>query len=199
MLEPIILASGSTIRQKMLTDARVPFDVSVARIDEEMLKASLVAENVSPRDIADALAEGKAQKIAAKNPSRMVLGCDQVLEFEGGLISKSASKEAALEQLLRMRGKPHRLFSAAVFYDQSKPVWRHVARVDLHMLQVSEAYLSSYVARNWGELKYTVGNYMLEAEGVRLFHTINGDYFAVLGLPLMQILGYLRTRGVIEA
>jgi septum formation protein len=195
---PLVLASGSAIRAQLLKNAGVAFSVQLPRIDEQSIKQSLIAEDISPRDIADALAEIKAGKISDKTPGSLVLGSDQVLDFDGTLLSKPQSPDEALAQLKSMRGKRHRLFSAAVIYEDGKPVWRHVGRVTLHMRAASDAYLQGYVERNWPEIGHAVGAYMLEQEGVRLFSRIEGDYFHVLGMPLLEILEYLTVRGIIE-
>ena len=194
----IILASGSQIRAQLLRNAGLSFDVSVARIDEEMVKAALLAEEAPPRDIADTLAEMKARKIADKNPGAMVIGCDQVLAFKQSILSKPTSPEDAAQQLRMMREEQHTLLSAAVVYHEGKPIWRHVGQVRLRMRDVSDAYLDSYISRNWDDIRHSVGAYQLEGEGVRLFHSISGDYFHVLGLPLLELLAFLTLRGVIE-
>lgn len=195
---PLVLASGSSIRAQLLHQANVGFDVAVPRIDEESIKQALVAEGAAPRDIADALAEAKARKISGKMPGSMVLGCDQVLDFQGQLLSKPVSPEQALQQLRDMRGQRHMLLSAAVIYRDGQPIWRHVGQVRLRMRAASDAYLSDYVTRNWDSIRHAVGGYKLEEEGVRLFTTIDGDYFNVLGMPLLELLNYLATQGVID-
>lgn len=194
----ILLASGSAIRAQLLQQAAVPFEVSIARVDEEAIKASLLAEAASPRDIADALAEAKARKVSSKNPGQLVLGCDQVLDLEGQLLSKPKSPEDALAQLGQMRGKRHMLLSAAVIYRDGEAIWRHVGQVRLRMHMCSDAYLTAYVARNWDSIQHAVGAYKLEEEGVRLFSNIEGSYFNVLGLPLVELLNYLGLQGVID-
>jgi len=191
----IILASGSQVRSALLTQAAVPHTVQAARVDEQMIKASLVAEGVPPRDIADALAQMKAAKVSEKNPGALVIGCDQVLEHEGALMSKPETPEDALAQLHLMRGDRHTLLSAAVIYEDGKPLWRHVGVVRLRMRDASDAWLEGYVARNWDSIRHAVGAYKLEEEGVRLFSRIEGDYFNVLGMPLLEILNYLTLRG----
>ncbi|MCL6283495.1 Maf family protein [Ruegeria sp. 2012CJ41-6] len=198
MSVPLLLASGSEIRSQLLRNAAVPFDVRVPRVDEDQIKSALLAENAAPRDIADTLAEWKARRISERAPEAMVLGCDQVLDFEGQLLSKPASPEEALVQLQRMRGKRHMLLSAAVIYEGGKPVWRHVGQVRLRMRDSSDTYLESYVRRNWDSIRHAVGGYKLEEEGVRLFSAIDGDYFNVLGIPLLELLNYLVLRGVID-
>lgn len=195
MSVPLILASGSEIRHQMLRQAAVDHTVQVARVDEEMIKHSLIAEGAPPRDIADALAEMKAAKVSEKNFGSLVLGCDQVLEHRGALLSKPQSPDHAIEQLSSLRGDRHTLLSAAVIYEDAKPVWRHVGVVRLRMRDASDAYIRDYVARNWDSIQHAVGGYKLEEEGVRLFSRIDGDYFNVLGMPLLEILNYLTLRG----
>ncbi|WP_170760999.1 Maf family protein [Ruegeria lacuscaerulensis] len=198
MSVPIILASGSSIRAQLLRNAGVPFTVQTARVDEDTAKRALLAENAPPRDIADTLAEMKARKVSDKTPGAMVLGCDQVLDFDGLLLSKPKSPEDALVQLKAMRGKRHMLLSAAVIYQDGEPIWRHVGQVRLRMRMSSDAYLRGYIERNWDSIRHAVGAYKLEEEGVRLFATIDGDYFNVLGMPLLELLNFLAVKGVID-
>ena len=198
MSVPIILASGSQIRAQLLRNAGVPFTVQTARVDEDTAKRALLAEEASPRDIADTLAEMKARKVSDKAPGTMVLGCDQVLDFDGRLLSKPETPDQALAQLKQMRGKRHMLLSAAVIYQDGEPVWRHVGQVRLQMRMSSDAYLRDYIDRNWDSIRHAVGAYKLEEEGVRLFATIDGDYFNVLGMPLLELLNYLAVKGVID-
>ena len=196
---PLILASGSEIRAQLLRNAGVPFNIEIARFDEQMIKESLLAEGASPRDIADALAESKARKVASKHPDAMVLGCDQVLDFQGALLSKPDSSDQAISQIKSMRGERHSLLSAAVIYNEGKPIWRHVGQVRLRMRQASDSYIQDYVTRNWDSIRHSVGGYKLEEEGVRLFHSIEGDYFNVLGMPLLELLAFLTLRGEIDS
>ncbi len=198
MTVPIVLASGSVIRAQLLRNAGVPFSVQIARVDEDTAKRALMAEGAPPRDVADALAEMKARKISDKVPGTMVLGCDQVLDFEGQMLSKPETPEEALAQLKAMRGKRHMLLSAAVIYQDGEPIWRHVGQVRLRMRASSDAYLRDYLARNWDSIRHAVGAYKLEEEGVRLFATIDGDYFNVLGMPLLELLNFLAVKGVID-
>lgn len=198
MTRPLILASGSAIRATLLTNAALPFTVQVPRIDEETIKASLLAENASPRDIADTLAEMKARRIAEKSPGALVLACDQVLSHEGALLSKPQDQAEAEAQITALSGSRHTLHSAAVIYEEARPVWRHVGTVHLTMARLSPGYIHGYVRRNWDSIRHAVGAYKLEEEGVRLFTRIDGDHFHVLGMPLLELLAFLADRGDID-
>jgi Nucleotide-binding protein implicated in inhibition of septum formation len=193
----LTLASGSGIRRRLLEAASVPVEIRPARVDEDALRAALAAEGASPRDTADALAEAKARKIAARTPG-LVLGCDQILAVDRDILAKPTDLPEARAQLARLSGRRHDLFSAAVIYEDAAPVWRHVGHVRLHMRPLSDTYLDAYLARNWDSVRDSVGAYKLEEEGARLFSRIDGDYFTVLGLPLLEVLSYLALRGVID-
>jgi septum formation protein len=193
------LASASTTRHALLTAAGVAFTVTPARIDEEAVRAALLVEAVKPREIADALAELKARRVGEAHPEGLTLGADQVLDFDGACIAKSETPDDALALLRRLSGQPHILWSAAVIYEDGRPVWRHIGQARMRMRALSEAYLEDYLTRNWAEVRHSVGCYQIEAEGIRLFDSIGSDYHSILGLPMLPLLGYLATRGIIEA
>lgn len=198
MQHRFILASGSEIRATLLRNAGLPIEVVRPRVDEEAIKAALVAEEARPRDIADALAEHKARRVSVKHPDSLVLGCDQVAELKREMLSKPAHPEEARAQLRALSGRRHKLLSAAVIYHQGAPLWRHVGVVRLTMRALSDRYVEDYVERNWDSIRHSVGGYKLEEEGVRLFSHIEGDYFTVLGLPLTELLSYLIERGELD-
>lgn len=197
MSAQIILASASEIRAQLLRKAEINCDVIPARIDEDSIKIALDAESASPRDIADTLAEMKARKIAEKGKGALVLGCDQVLSFKGKILSKAKSPDDVRENLRMLRGETHQLLSAAVVYENQKPVWRHVGVARLMMRDFSDTYMDDYVERNWDSIQWSVGGYKIEEEGIRLFKMVQGDTFTIQGLPLLELLSYLTLRGTL--
>ncbi|MCB1370661.1 MAG: septum formation protein Maf [Rhodobacteraceae bacterium] len=196
MPTPLILASRSEGRATLLRQAGVPFETVAAAVDEAAVKAAMLAEAAPPRDIADTLADLKARRVAARRPGALVLGADQVLVSAGQLYDKPRDLEEAADQLRRLRGATHELLSAAVVYEEDRPVWRHIGRARLTMRRFTDAFLEGYLARHRESLLATVGGYHLEGGGAQLFSRVEGDYFSVLGLPLLELLGFLRTRGV---
>lgn len=199
MSDRVILASGSAIRRQLLTRAGLVFEAMPARVDEDAIRAALEAEGAEPGDIAEELAAFKAKRVAEKAPGALVIGCDQVLAHRGKVLAKAETREEARSQLRALRGGQHQLLSAVVVYDDMRPLWRHVGKVSLTMRPFSDRYLDEYLDRNWPAMRDAVGAYKLEEEGVRLFSAIEGDYFDVLGLPLLPLLTFLTTRGVLMA
>jgi len=183
----------------MLTRAGLVFRVMPARVDEDSIKASLIAEGAPARDIADALAEMKAARISAKHPEAVVIGSDQVLEFEGQILSKPADMDQARHQLQQLRGNKHMLFSAAVIYQNGAPLWRHIGVARLWMRAFSDTYLDGYLDRMGPAAMTSVGGYWIEEEGARLFSRIEGDTFTILGMPLIEVLNYLSITNRIDA
>lgn len=182
----------------MLTAAGVPFEAIAARIDEQALRTSLESEGASPRDVADALAEAKALKVSGRNLDALVIGADQILELDGEIFAKPETSEELREQLTRLKGRRHSLHSAVVAAELGQPIWRHVGEARLHVRQATPAWLDAYVERNWEQIRSSVGGYLIEGEGVRLFDRVEGDIFTIQGLPIVQLLSWLTLRGSIS-
>lgn len=199
MSQHVILASGSPIRRQLLERAGLVFEVLPVRVDEAAIRDALVADGARPDEIAEELAAFKAKRVAEKWPEALVIGCDQILDHRGRVMGKPDTVDEARAQLRMLRGGPHRLLSAVVVYDDVRPLWRHVGIVTLTMRPFSDAYLDAYLERNWDSVRGCVGAYKLEEEGIRLFSKIEGEYFDVLGLPLLPLLTFLTTRGVLMA
>ena len=181
----------------MLRDSGVTFSVRPAQIDEMSITAALLAEGAVPRDIADTLADMKAKRAAGRDPQSLVLGVDQVLSCEGAIIAKATSLAEAADTLRFLRGKTHNLFSAAVIYESNAPVWRHVGQASLQMRGFTDGFLQGYIERCGDAVLSSVGCYHIEGEGAQLFDKVAGDWFTVLGMPLLEILGFLRRRGLL--
>ena len=193
----IVLASSSEIRQTLLAAANVSFSVSEANFDEVSVKDALVRSGAKPHDIALSLASRKAEKVS-RNLRGLVIGCDQVLSIGGKIYSKPKNQSEAREQLNELKGKSHSLLSAAVICENGQPTWSYVGEVRLTMRNFSDTFLDAYLNRNWPGIQNSVGGYKLEEEGVRLFSNIDGDYFTILGMPLVEILSYLGQCGAID-
>lgn len=195
----LTLASQSATRLRMLAAAGIPVVASPVRLDEDALRISLARDGATPRDIADGLAEMKARKCADRAPGQLVLGCDQVLEYENAAWSKPDTLDEARRQLMILRGRSHRLWSAAVVYHLGRPIWRHIGEARMTMRHFSNDYLEDYLGRHWPDVSGSVGAYRIEDEGARLFSDISGDHFTILGLPLIPLLACLSDRGFIAA
>lgn len=194
----ITLASNSSIRKQLLSAAGVVFDVKASSFDEETCKQELLIKGCNPSQVAEALAIEKAKGVASNNDG-IVIGCDQVLVFNDVLMSKPSDKNEVRQHLKDLRGGSHRLLSAAAIYDDGKQSWTTISEVTLTMRHFSDDYLEDYLDRNWHSIQASVWGYKLEEEGVRLFSDVKGDFFTVLGMPLMDILKYLGQRGIIES
>jgi len=192
----IVLASKSPTRSALLSGAGIAFDTVSPGVDEDAVKAGLLAEGASVRDIADALAELKALKISNSRPG-FIIGADQTLEFDGALYDKVDTVEAARERLRLLRGKSHKLHAAVVVARDGAAIWRDLVTVSLTMRPFSDAFLEDYLATEGANALGSVGCYRLEGPGAQLFSRIDGDYFAILGLPLLGLLDLLRRHGAL--
>ncbi|MEO8422063.1 MAG: Maf family nucleotide pyrophosphatase [Hyphomicrobium sp.] len=195
----IVLASGSRARREMLAAAGVHFTVQAADVDEPAIRARMrkADANVDPKKIAAVLAAAKAEDVSGKIGGSLIIGADQVLALGDELLSKAPSLEAAREALRKLRGRTHELHSAVAFAEKRRVTWAHVATARLTMRDFSDAFLDDYLKRAGDRVGHSVGAYELEGLGVQLFDKIEGDYFTVLGLPLLPVLAELRQRGII--
>ena len=195
---PIILASGSAIRRQIMEDAGLDFEVVVKPVDEAAIKAAMLAENAPLRDIADALAEAKALRVS-RTTLGLVIGADQIMEMDGQLFDKPVDVAEARARLLSMRGKRHDLVGAVVVAQNGAAQWRHLSRTKLWVRDFSEDFLDDYLAREGELVTKSVGAYRFEGPGAQLFERVEGDFFSILGLSLLPLLDYLRTRGAVPA
>ena len=196
--DPLILASGSKTRARMLRGAGVPIEIAVPAIDEPELMASLNAAGATAARVAEVLAEMKAQRIAPRFPGRFVLGCDQMLECDGLWLDKPADRDHARNQLQALRGKSHSLITSAVLVRDEERIWHHTDTAELRMRDFSDEFLERYLEQAGEDILRSVGAYQLEGLGIQLFEKIDGDYFSILGLPLLPLLDALRREGAIE-
>jgi septum formation protein len=192
---PLVLASASPTRRALLEGAGVPLEILKAPVDEKAIAASLLEESTAPREIAIALAHVKAEAASWKAPDRLLLTADQTLDHAGSLLMKPVDRAHARRQLLRLRGETHALHSAAVLRRGERVLWAGVASAALTMRGFSELFLETYLDAIGPEICQTVGGYRLEALGIQLFDTVEGDHATILGLPLTPVLHALRDGG----
>ncbi|GAA4829032.1 nucleoside triphosphate pyrophosphatase [Sphingosinicella ginsenosidimutans] len=191
----LLLASRSETRRRMLAAAGVPFECVDTPFDEEAAKRALAG--LDARATADALAAMKAESVIA--PGALTLGADQTLELaDGSILGKPESREALAAQLRSMRGDTHRLHSAVVAVEDGAPVWRACESVALTVRRFSDAFIAAYVDAEYESVRWNAGGYRIEGPGAQLFGAIEGSHFAILGLPLLPLLDYLRARGILE-
>ncbi len=197
----LVLASASRARQSMLKAAGIGFSVDVAAIDEEAAKESLKGERAAPRAVAETLAELKARRVGQRRPDALVLGCDQVLalgtESGSAIFDKPADRAAAAAQLRALSGRRHVLVSAAVVVRDGRLLWHHADMAELTMRPLSDEFIDGYLLAAGDDVLHSVGAYQLEGRGAQLFSNVRGDFFTVLGLPLLPLLGFLREHGVV--
>ncbi len=197
--DPLVLASGSATRARLLADAGLPILVDPAAVDEEEIRASFQAEGRDAAACAAALAEAKATRVSGRHPGALVLGADQILDCGGRWLEKPRDLNAARAQLTQLRGKRHVLVTAAAVVRNGAIVWHVIDRAQLVMRAFSDAFLEDYVAAARDELLDSVGAYRLEGLGAQLFERVEGDFFTILGLPLLPLLDFLRGHGALEA
>lgn len=194
----IILASGSQIRRQLMMDAGLEFDVIVKPVDEAAIKEAMLAESARLRDIADALAEAKAMRVSRLEQG-LVIGADQIMVMDKQLFDKPKTIDEARERLKLMRDKTHYLIGAVVICENGNPVWRHMAKTKLTMREFTDEFLENYIEKEGELLTKSVGAYRFEGLGAQLFSHVDGDFFSILGLSLLPVMDYLRTRGAISS
>ena len=192
----VVLASASPIRRALLERAGIDVVVDPARVDEEEIRIGLDADAVPPREVAEALAEFKARKVSSRHPGSLVIGADQVLELDGRRFDKPADPAAARQHLAAFSGRTHRLHTAAIIARDGAPIWRHISTVQMTMHSLTAEDIERYLDRAGAAAVESVGGYQFEGLGASLFAAYRGDFFAVLGLPLIEVLGALRANGV---
>jgi septum formation protein len=195
--QPIVLASGSKARLAMLERAGVAVVAQAASVDEEEIKHSFRVAGLKADEVAEALAELKAQRVSVRHPGRIVLGADQMLECDGAWFDKPADRAQAADHLKTLRGRPHRLVSCVVAVMNGQRQWHHTDSATLTMRHVSDDFIERYLDALGGEALTSVGAYQLEGLGAQLFNRIQGDYFTILGMPLLPVLDYLRQRQIL--
>lgn len=194
----VILASQSLARRDMLKNAGVSFFTEVAGVDEDAVRRSMLAEQAPVRDIVDILAEIKALRVSAAYPGQLVIGSDQILVLDGNILSKPKTRDEAAGQLTQLSGQTHQLLSAAVIAENEAAIWRHIGAAQLTMRPLSESFIEDYLHMIGDDVLFGAGTYQIEGRGAQLFERIHGDYFSILGMPLLQVLDYLRQRGVLD-
>lgn len=198
-MPPLILASQSPFRRMLMENAGLAFRAEAAAIDERAAEAGLAAGNPTPQAIAEALAIEKAKDVAGRNPGALVIGSDQTLSLEGRVFHKPADMAEAKGHLQAMSGRTHSLNCGIALVRDGEMLWHHVAVAHLTMRPLSEEFIDRYLAWVGKRVLASVGAYQLEGEGVQLFERIEGDYFTILGLPLLPLLAKLRDLGAIDA
>jgi septum formation protein len=195
----VILASGSRTRRAVLEAAGLEFEVVPSGVDERAIREALLTgdETIDPADLAEVLARAKAEEVSRRNPDALVIGADQVLAFEGETLVKAADFDAAREILLRLRGRTHQLHSAIALAEGGDATWTFIDTAHLTMRRFSIEFLGQYLARAGALTLESVGAYQIEGLGIQLFERIDGDYFTILGVPLLPLLAELRSRSVV--
>jgi septum formation protein len=194
----LILASGSPFRKQLLDQAGVSVEVIRPEIDERAVEATLKGSGSTPEDVAQVLAEAKAVSVSEQNPDALVIGSDQTLSLGDQIFHKPADMEGARRHLLALSGQAHQLNSAVVIARNGEAIWRHVGVARLTMRELSPAFIGRHLARVGDKALSSVGAYQIEGEGVQLFDKIDGDYFTIVGLPLLPLLAELRNLDAID-
>jgi septum formation protein len=194
----LVLASASPSRRSLLENAGLSFEVVSADIDERAAEEPLLRAGATPDDIATALAMVKASAVGGARTDALVIGADQVLDLDGERLTKPADMDAARHQLLKLSGKTHLLHSAVACARGEEIVWQHVETAALTMRKLTPVFIGRYLAAVGDDALKSVGVYQIEGRGIQLFEKVDGDFFTILGLPLLPLLAFLRSEGVVE-
>ena len=190
-MNKIILASKSEVRKKILLENGILCDVEPSKVDEDVIKESLLKEGATPEIISKNLAELKANKISNQNPEELVLGADSVIDLDGEIISKPKSREEALNILKKMSGKSHFLISSVCISKKGNMIWNYTDKAELVMKNFNDSELKNYLSKISDKNLYAYNVYQIEGEGKKLFSKINGDKNTIMGLPITKIKSYL--------
>ena len=196
--DSLVLASASPVRAWALKNAGLVFEIDPSDVDERFIKNEMDAKQASPKDVASKLAEHKALAVSQRRPNTWIIGADQVLVFNNTIFDKPTNLQEAASHLCQFRGHSHDLISAVCVAYGNHPEWNYAETARLHMRDFSDGFLESYLGEAGESVVTSVGAYRLEGVGAQLFSRIEGDYFTVLGLPLLPLLNFLRSQGVIE-
>ncbi|QRM53637.1 Maf-like protein [Sinorhizobium sp. BG8] len=194
----LILASQSPFRRMLMQNAGLAFETAPAEIDEREIEVRMAASDPSPKEVALALAEAKAQNVSERFPGAVIIGSDQTLSLGRSVFHKPADMDEARSHLLALSGRTHELNSAVVFCRSGEVEWRHVSTARLKMRELSAEFIARYLSRVGEKALSSVGAYQLEGEGIQLFDTVEGDYFTIVGLPMLPVLQQLREMAVID-
>lgn len=194
----LILASKSPFRSALLKNAGIAFSTASAEVDERAVEAPLYETGATPEEVAQVLAEAKALDVSEKKPGAVVIGCDQTLSLGDKIFHKPADMEAARRQLLKFSGMTHQLNSAVVLAKDGKTLWRHVSIARMTMRDLDPGFVGRYLGRVGEAALSSVGAYQVEGPGIQLFEKIDGDYFTIVGLPLLPLLDELRKEKLID-
>ncbi|WP_339759487.1 Maf-like protein [uncultured Hoeflea sp.] len=196
MTSRLVLASASPFRRALLENAGLKFDVEPAQIDERAVEEPL--GDLTPEDVASVLAEAKAQDVSSRNPGAIIIGSDQTLSLAGEIYHKAANMDEARRRLLALSGRTHELNSAVTLVKDGETIWRHMSVARMTMRDLDPAFIGRHLSNVGGKALSSVGAYQFEGEGIQLFERIDGDYFTIIGLPLLPLLAKLRALGAID-
>lgn len=199
MRKPIVLASGSVHRRLLLENAGIAFAVDPSTLDERALEAPLSESGAAPEDVAAILAEAKAADVSERHPGALVIGADQTLSLGDERFHKPTDMEGARRALLKLSGRTHVLSSAVALVEDGETVWRHVDQARVTLRDLSPAFIGRYLAEIGDAALSSVGSYQVEGRGIQLMERIEGDFFTIIGLPVLPLVAELRRRGLVDA